>query len=115
MSTQVCAIVGVGTGLGLSIAARFGREGYQIAMIARRKEALDSYVQQLAQSGIQASGFSADVADEASLIQAFEKIQTAIALPQVLVYNAAVMKEFDPLTLKPDELVQDSKWRLWVH
>lgn len=109
MSSKVCVVVGVGAGLGLSIASRFGREGYQIAMIARRQEVLDSYAEQLAQLGIQASGFSADVANEKSLIQAFEAIQSAIAPPDVLVYNAAVMKEFNPLTLPSDELVQDFK------
>jgi NAD(P)-dependent dehydrogenase (short-subunit alcohol dehydrogenase family) len=39
MSHKLCVVVGAGTGLGLSIAQRFGKEGYAIALIARRPEA----------------------------------------------------------------------------
>jgi NAD(P)-dependent dehydrogenase (short-subunit alcohol dehydrogenase family) len=109
MSDKLCVVVGVGAGLGLSIAQRFGREGYAIALIARRPEALTEYANTLAQAGVVAKGYSADVADARSLIHAFQQIQSQMGHPSVLVYNAAVMQEADPLTLSEETLVQDFK------
>ncbi|GAP97998.1 SDR family NAD(P)-dependent oxidoreductase [Leptolyngbya sp. NIES-2104] len=109
MSQKVCAIVGVGKGLGLAIAQRFGQEGYAIAMLARRAEALTTYQAELEQQGIAAQGFSVDVADSTALSQAFEQIAQTMGAPEVLVYNAAVMKESDPLTIPNDEFVTEFK------
>jgi NAD(P)-dependent dehydrogenase (short-subunit alcohol dehydrogenase family) len=109
MSIKLCVVVGAGAGLGLSNAQRFGKEGYAIALIARRPEALSEYASTLAQAGVTATGYSADVADAQSLIQAFEQIQAQMGSPSVLVYNAAVMQEADPLTLSEETLVHDFK------
>ena len=107
MADRVCVVVGVGAGLGLAIAKRFGSEGYQIAMIARRAEALQDYEKTLATAQIEAVGFSADVGDEASVTQAFSQIHNRLGTPTVLVYNAAVMKEYDPLTISAQTVVQE--------
>jgi NAD(P)-dependent dehydrogenase (short-subunit alcohol dehydrogenase family) len=37
--SKTIAIFGAGTGLGISTARRFGREGYQVALIGRRAHA----------------------------------------------------------------------------
>ena len=42
MSTIV--IVGAGPLLGMGLAKKFGREGFAVALVARRQEALDEYV-----------------------------------------------------------------------
>lgn len=57
------AIVGAGPGLGLSIAKVFGGHGYDVALIARDKGKLDALVAELAEAGITAEGFAADVAE----------------------------------------------------
>lgn len=71
------AIVGAGPGMGLSIARVFGSHGFQVALISRNKDNLDTLVAQLAESGITAEGFPADVADlptvTAALAQATER------------------------------------------
>jgi NADP-dependent 3-hydroxy acid dehydrogenase YdfG len=54
MSPKVCAVVGAGVGLGLAIAQRFGREGYQLALLARRPEMLAEYTKPLNDDGMQA-------------------------------------------------------------
>ncbi|GET37645.1 SDR family NAD(P)-dependent oxidoreductase [Microseira wollei] len=109
MVDRVCVVVGVGAGLGLAIAKRFGREGYRIGMVARRIEALQNYETMLADANIQAFGFSADVGDEISLTQAFSQIHARLGVPTVLVYNAAVMNESDPLTISAETVVQEFK------
>ncbi|MDI1448721.1 SDR family NAD(P)-dependent oxidoreductase [Polyangium sp. 6x1] len=93
MSKPVIAVVGAGPGVGLAVARRFAREGFLAALIARRPEALDEYVEGLQRGGAEAYGFPADAADETSLRQAFADIEARLGAPSVLVYNAAVLKQ----------------------
>lgn len=44
-----------------------------------------------------------------ALSQAFEQIHQTIGTPELLIYNAAVMKEYDPLTISSDEFVNEFK------
>lgn len=72
---KTIAIFGAGTGLGASVAARFGREGYKVALIARGPTGLDLLKGRLAEQGIEAYTFPADLTDLAaipSLVQAIE-------------------------------------------
>ncbi|MBL1119987.1 SDR family NAD(P)-dependent oxidoreductase [Streptomyces sp. 110] len=59
--SKVIAVFGAGTGLGVSVARRFGREGFRVALVARRKDRLDGLVERLAGEGIEAAAFSADL------------------------------------------------------
>ncbi|MFP5359492.1 MAG: SDR family NAD(P)-dependent oxidoreductase [Actinomycetes bacterium] len=61
------AIIGAGPGLGAAVARRFGREGFAIALISRDQAKLDALAGELAQDGVTAAGFAADVRDGASL------------------------------------------------
>jgi short-subunit dehydrogenase len=72
---KTIAILGAGTGLGASVATRFGREGYKVALIARGSTGLDLLKGKLAEQGIEAYSFPADLTDLAaipSLVQAIE-------------------------------------------
>jgi NAD(P)-dependent dehydrogenase (short-subunit alcohol dehydrogenase family) len=88
---MITVVVGVGPGMGLALARRFGREGGTVAMLARRPEALQSYVEELAAEGVLARGFAADVADETSLRAAFAAVRTELGDPDVLLYNASAL------------------------
>jgi NAD(P)-dependent dehydrogenase (short-subunit alcohol dehydrogenase family) len=59
---KTIAIFGAGPGFGASVARRFAAEGFRVALIARNKERLDALVEQLAADGIEAAGFTADLA-----------------------------------------------------
>lgn len=61
------AVVGAGPGLGAAVARRFGREGFAIALIARDRAKLDDLAADLADAGVTARGYSADVRDGDSL------------------------------------------------
>lgn len=63
--SKVIAVFGAGTGLGQAVARRFGREGYQVALVARRRERLDALVGELEAEGIEAAAFPADLVDPA--------------------------------------------------
>ncbi|GGA39446.1 SDR family NAD(P)-dependent oxidoreductase [Dyella nitratireducens] len=73
---KTIAIFGAGTGLGASLAHRFGREGYRVALVARRAGPLQERVAELAGAGIEAAAFAADLAHTdriPALVEAIEK------------------------------------------
>lgn len=107
MNQPVITIVGAGPGVGLAVARRFAREGFHIALVARRADALAEYTAGLAKDGHQASGFAADAADENSLRRAFGEIKEKMGPTRVLVYNAAVLKMAQPSQLRADDLVHE--------
>ena len=107
MEKPVIAVVGAGPGVGLAVARKFAREGYRVALVARRPEALDEYVAELDRAGVTARGFPADAADEASLRSAFAEIRASMGSPEVLVYNAAIMKQGRPSEIPVADLVYD--------
>lgn len=65
--SRVIAVLGAGTGLGVSVARRFGREGFRVALVARRKDRLDTLVEVLAGEGMEAVAFSADLSKPAEV------------------------------------------------
>lgn len=107
MSNKICAVAGVGPGVGLAVAKRFGREGFRLALLARRAEALDKYVAALDQEGLEASAFPADAANFDSLKEALAQVKAQLGSPDVLVYNPAVIVEGNPSTLDVEELMAD--------
>jgi NADP-dependent 3-hydroxy acid dehydrogenase YdfG len=86
---KTLAIVGAGAGLGLSIAKIFGRNGVQVALIARTKVKLDDLVAQLGALGIEAAGFPADLMDRPALVDAFARITERYGAVDVLEYSPA--------------------------
>src|SRR5436309_11954724 len=87
-------IIGAGPGIGLSVARRFAREGYDIGLIARTQATLDASAARIAdeRGGARTVVAVADVADEDALRAALEQLTGALGVPDVLVYNAAVIQ-----------------------
>ncbi|WP_328875417.1 SDR family NAD(P)-dependent oxidoreductase [Streptomyces sp. NBC_00287] len=83
------AIVGAGPGMGLAIARTFGSRGFDVALIARTKEKLETLVDQLGQEGITAEAFPADVLDRASLTDALDAVKDRFGGIDVLEYSPA--------------------------
>ncbi|PXX58708.1 short-subunit dehydrogenase [Nocardia tenerifensis] len=61
--SKVIAVLGAGSGLGAAVAHRFGREGFRVALVARRKDRLEALAERLAAAGIETAVFSADLAE----------------------------------------------------
>ena len=105
--SNVVAVVGMGPGVSLAVARRFAREGYAVAAVARRADALKEQVDLLAAGGAQARAFTADSGDAASLVAALTQIGSQMGEPDVLIYNAAGVR-FKPLAeLSADEFIAD--------
>lgn len=64
---KTIVVLGAGPGLGLATARRFGREGFQVALVARTAGRLDALVQGLHFEGIDAAAFPSDLADRHTL------------------------------------------------
>lgn len=84
---KTVAIFGAGTGLGASVAARFGREGYQVALIARGAANLDLLKDKLAEQGIEAHSFPADLTDLATIPSLVQAIEAQIGVIDVALFS----------------------------
>ncbi len=104
---NLCVIVGMGEGNGMAIARRFAREGFEIVMLARNEQKLQSYQTTLAADGITSHYFLADAGDAAALTAAFSTLQDQLGTPAVLIYNAAVPRMESILQTSYDTLVSD--------
>ncbi|MBA2951952.1 SDR family NAD(P)-dependent oxidoreductase [Streptomyces himalayensis] len=103
------AIIGAGPGMGLAIARTFGSRGFDIALIARTKEKLETLVDQLGQEGITAEAFPADVLDRPSLIAALDAAKARFGGIDVLEYSPAPHSPVPGLTMAaPSEVTVDN-------
>ncbi|MBB4480108.1 SDR family NAD(P)-dependent oxidoreductase [Rhizobium etli] len=83
---KTIALFGAGTGLGASLAYRFGREGYRVALVARRAGPLKERLAELAQAGIEAAAFPADLTDLAGIPVLVRSIETRFGSIDAAVY-----------------------------
>jgi len=91
--SKTIAIFGAGTGLGLAAARRFGREGYCVALVGRRREALDALVTELAADAIDATAFPADLGLTAQIPALLSAITER--------YGSIDVVQYAPITLEP--------------
>ncbi|TKK85216.1 SDR family oxidoreductase [Herbidospora galbida] len=78
---------GAGSGLGTALARRFGKEGFRVALVARRAERLQATVDELAAEGIEAAAFPADLSDPAIARPTVEAIRDRFGRIDVVSYQ----------------------------
>jgi NAD(P)-dependent dehydrogenase (short-subunit alcohol dehydrogenase family) len=83
-------IVGVGPGIGAAVARRVAREGLAVGFIARRRATVDAISDGLGDAD--ALGVAADVTDEDGLRTALDEISDRFGIPELVVYNAALVR-----------------------
>ena len=83
-------VIGAGPGIGLSVAQRIAREGLPVGMIARAEATVIASVDALA--GHDTHGVAADATDEVALRGALDEIADRLGPPELLVYNAALIR-----------------------
>lgn len=89
----VIAITGGARGLGLEMARLLGGKGARLALLDLEQEALDEAVNTLLDSGIEARSYVTNVADEASVSEAFAAISRELGPVRVLVNNAGITRD----------------------
>lgn len=105
----LCAIVGMGPGVAAGVARRFAKEGFALALVARRMAALNEQVPRLAEYGVPVRAYSADAGVGENLRIAFAAIEKDLGPVDVLVYNASVLHQGAPTAIEVSTLVDDFK------
>lgn len=82
-------IIGAGPGLGMSIAHRFGRVGHHVAIVSRSNTRHGQYLASLAEAGIDAAAYAADVNNRTQLRSALDAITDRFGDPDVVYYGPA--------------------------
>jgi short-subunit dehydrogenase len=103
-------IVGASGGLGAALARQLAREGYRVALVARRRPELDSLCQELnAGAGVGGAGaavalaYEHDVRDTDAAPQLFARIADDVAPLRMVIYAAGVMPRVTTGTSFADE------------
>ena len=103
MNGKTAAILGVGPGLGAAVARRFAREGFAVALMARREGGVAGVREEIEGAGGTALPISADATDPASIAAAFDKVRSNLGDPEVFVYNAGAFQMGGILDLSPEK------------
>jgi NAD(P)-dependent dehydrogenase (short-subunit alcohol dehydrogenase family) len=89
-------IIGAGPGIGRSVAKRFAREGLPVALLARTRATVDAVAAEVAALGVPVVALTADTADETALRTALDAAAAQLGEPDLLVYNAAIIRPDAP-------------------
>ena len=83
-------VIGAGPGIGRAVASRFAREGMPVALVARSAATVAATAAELGSPALQ---LTADVTNETALRAAFDTAIDELGVPDVVVYNAAVVQQ----------------------
>lgn len=87
--SKTIAIVGAGPGIGQAVARRFGRNGFNVALLARKREKLDKLIAELKAQHIEAAGFTADLQNRPTVEAALKQAIAHFGSIDVLEYSPA--------------------------
>lgn len=88
--TRVAFITGASSGLGAGLARHFARDGYAVAIAARREERLEKLATEIRDAGGEVLVCPLDVADRDAVRAAFEKTANELGEVDTLIANAGV-------------------------
>lgn len=93
--TPAAIVIGASSGIGEAVSRRLAREGYAVALVARRAELLDKVAEQISAGGGRAHIYPHDVTrfDEAPAL--FQTILRDLGRLDVVVYASGVMPSVD--------------------
>lgn len=107
MDTKVIVVVGAGPGVGASVARRYGRAGYDVALVARSAASLERLGAELQAEGITAGWTPADITDSQVLSDAVTRFGGHRGRIDTLHFNPSFYRAADPLHLTPEQLLAD--------
>ena len=88
---MVAVITGASSGIGEATARALAREGYAVALAARREERINELAEEIASSGGKALAIPTDVSDPDSARSLIETTKSELGSVDVLLNNAGVM------------------------
>jgi short-subunit dehydrogenase len=105
--SKTIAVFGAGPGLGQAVARRYAREGYDVVLVARRREPLDRLAEDLAGGGRAVHVVSADLSDSAVIPALAEQVRTRAGHLDALYYAPTPDGDFVPAAALTAERARD--------
>ncbi|MFE7741723.1 3-oxoacyl-ACP reductase FabG [Nocardia sp. NPDC057455] len=92
--TQRTAVVtGAARGIGAAVARRLAADGMAVAVLDLDEAACKTVVDEIESAGGRALAVGVDVADEAAVTQAVDRVAAELGAPTVLVNNAGILRD----------------------
>ncbi len=88
--TQLVFITGASSGIGQALALRFYSEGFNLALLARRSDAIQDWVRKQSIDPARVRIYNADVATVESVVAAARQCLLNQGLPDVVIANAGI-------------------------
>jgi NAD(P)-dependent dehydrogenase (short-subunit alcohol dehydrogenase family) len=89
-------VIGAGPGIGQAVARRFAKEGLPVGVIARTQATATAAAEAVFRIGPRAVARTADSSDETGLRSALDAVADELGPPDVVVYNAALIRPDTP-------------------
>jgi short-subunit dehydrogenase len=105
--TKSIAVFGAGPGLGQAVAHRYAQEGYDVVLVARRREPLELFAHDVADAGVRVHVVTADLADTDAIPGVAERVCAATGDLDALYYAPTPTEGFVPATGLTPQRVQD--------
>lgn len=90
MNTPLVFITGASSGIGQALAAEFYAQGWRLALVARRSQAIEDWAQAQGLDTSRYAVYAADVAQADSIIAAAQACIAGQGLPDMVIANAGV-------------------------
>jgi NAD(P)-dependent dehydrogenase (short-subunit alcohol dehydrogenase family) len=100
--SRVAVVTGAASGIGLGVAQRFAGDGYRVALLDRHGEAARAASDELAAAGADTLALEVDVADWASVADAFDRIKADLGPTEILVTSAGIESFDDIADITPE-------------
>ena len=97
-------VFGYGPGISDGVAHKFGKEGFNVALVGRTPSKLDAGVKALEAKGVKAKAFTADLTDVAATKAVVGKVREAFGPISAIEWTAYTQAAPDLLTAKPEDV-----------
>ena len=105
LTGEVALVTGSSSGLGARFAQVLAANGAKVALVARRKDKLDTLREWITATGGTAIAIEADVLDRKAMLRAFDETERAFGTVTVLVNNAGAAQSVRALDMT------EAEWR----
>jgi NAD(P)-dependent dehydrogenase (short-subunit alcohol dehydrogenase family) len=92
LTGEVALVTGASSGLGARFARVLAANGAKVALVARRKDRLESLAAEIAAAGGQALALEADVVDHDAMARAFDEAGKSLGTVTICVNNAGIAR-----------------------
>ena len=104
LNDKVAIVTGSASGMGKEIAILFASEGAKVVVSDIKSEAVQAVVDEITSNGGTATGITANVTKEEDVLNLIDSTVKTYGTLDVLVNNAGIMDNFEPVEAVTDEL-----------